>query len=441
MNLKLINTMKNYLLGLLLFFLALGLCAQAEKVSVIQNEQGIKLVVNGEAFMINGMNWDYYPIGTNYSYSLWDQSDEVIKAALDAEMSLLKDMGVNAIRQYTGVPPKWIKYIFENYGIYTMINHSFGRYGLTIKGDWVGNTEYSDPATQEILLSEVTKMVDVYKGTPGLLIYLLGNENNYGLFWGGAETEDIPVEDRESTSRARAMYKMFNKATLAIKGMDHSLPVAVCNGDLLFIDIIAEECKDVDIFGVNMYRGISFDNAFQTVKDKLNKPIMFTEFGADAFNAIKNQEDQQSQAYYMVGNWKEIYENAAGLGKVENCIGGFTFQFSDGWWKFGQTKNLDVHDTNASWANGGYEIDLVEGKNNMNEEWFGICAKGPTNEKGLYDLYPRAAYYALKETHKLNPYAEGVTLDYIKNYFNNIQIMEAVLKARSSGKPNIKGND
>jgi hypothetical protein len=143
----------------------------------------------------------------------------------------------------------------------------------------------------------------------------------------------------------------------------------------------------------------------------------------------------------MVGNWKEIYENAAGLGKVENCIGGFTFQFSDGWWKFGQTKNLDVHDTNASWANGGYEIDLVEGKNNMNEEWFGICAKGPTNEKGLYDLYPRAAYYALKETHKLNPYAEGVTLDYIKNYFNNIQIMEAVLKARSSGKPNIKGND
>ncbi len=433
--------MKNYLLGLLLFFLSLGLCAQADKVSVIQNEQGIKLVVNGEAFMINGMNWDYYPIGTNYSYSLWDQSDEVIKAALDAEMSLLKDMGVNSIRQYTGVPPKWIKYIFENYGIYTMINHSFGRYGLTIKGDWVGNTEYSDPATQEILLLEVTKMVDVYKGTPGLLIYLLGNENNYGLFWGGAETEDVPVEDRESTTRARAMYKMFNKATLAIKGMDQSLPVAICNGDLLFIDIIAEECKDVDIFGVNMYRGISFDNVFRTVKDKLNKPIMFTEFGADAFNAIKNQEDQQSQAYYMVGNWKEIYENAAGLGQVENCIGGFTFQFSDGWWKFGQTKNLDVHDTNASWANGGYEIDLVEGKNNMNEEWFGICAKGPTNEKGLYDLYPRAAYYALKETHKLNPYAEGVTLDYIENYFDNIQIMEAVLKARSSGKPNIKEND
>lgn len=71
-----------------------------------------------------------------------------------------------------------------------------------------------------------------------------------------------------------------------------------------------------------MYRGVSFGDAFQRVKDELNKPIMYTEFGADAFNTIENAEDQQSQAYYMVNNWKEIYENAAGLGKVGNSIGG-----------------------------------------------------------------------------------------------------------------------
>ena len=86
---------------------------------MINNEEGMKLVVNGEDFLINGMNWDYFPIGTNYSYSLWNQSDDVIKAALDAEMGLLKNMGVNVIRQYTGVQPKWIQYIYENYGIYT----------------------------------------------------------------------------------------------------------------------------------------------------------------------------------------------------------------------------------------------------------------------------------------------------------------------------------
>lgn len=424
------STVISNFIKILFLLLVSNAIAQDKKVTVINNDNGMKLVVNGEDFMINGMNWDYLPIGTNYSYSLWKQPDDVIIAALDAEMGLLKNMGINAIRQYTGVQPKWIKYIYENYGIYTMLNHSFGRYGLTINGSWVVNTEYSEADTQKILLSEVTEMVEEYKGTPGLLMYLLGNENNYGLFWGGAETEDIPLEDRKSTIRAKAMYKMFNRATLAMKKIDTSVPVAMCNGDLLFIDIIAKECRDVDIYGTNMYRGISFGDAFKVVSEKLNKPIMFTEFGADAFNAIENQEDQKSQAYYMVGNWKEIYENAAGLGKTQNSIGGFTFQFSDGWWKFGQTKNLDQHDTNASWSNGGYQRDFQPGENNMNEEWFGICAKGKTNARGLYDLYPRAAYYALKEAHSLNPYENGVDQEFINNYFKNIQLTDAVLRAR-----------
>lgn len=166
------------------------------------------------------------------------------------------------------------------------------------------------------------------------------------------------------------------------------------------------------------------------MKEKLNKPLMFTEFGADAFNAIENQEDQKSQAYYMLNNWKDIYKNAAGMGMAGNSIGGFTFQFSDGWWKFGQTKNLDVHDNNASWSNGGYDLDLEPGENNMNEEWFGICAKGPTNPRGLYTLYPRAAYYTLKEVHKLNPYGSNIDLNFVDNYFKNINLMDAVLRAR-----------
>jgi len=340
--------MKKTVQTLILCFFAISAMAQADKVSIVNNQAGMKLVVNGNDFFINGMNWDYFPIGTNYSYSLWKQPDDIIRAALDAEMPLLKNMGVNVVRQYTGVPARWIQYIYEKYGIYTMLNHSFGRYGLSLGGAWVGNTEYADPRTRDLLLLEVKAMTEEYKNTPGLLLYLLGNENNYGLFWEGAETEDIPMEDRKSTTRATAMYKLFNEAAVAMKGLDRSHPVAMCNGDLLFMEIIVKECKDVDIFGVNMYRGISFGDAFRRVKDEFNKPIMFTEFGVDAFNALSNEEDQQSQAYYMVGNWKEIYENAAGLGKTGNSLGGFTFQFSDGWWKFGQTSNLDVHDNNAS---------------------------------------------------------------------------------------------
>jgi len=426
--------MKHFYLILLLCLFTSSIFAQADKVSVSNDSDGMKLVVNGENFMVNGVNWGYVPIGTNYSYSLWRQSDDVIRAALDAEMSLLKNMGVNAIRQYTGIQPKWIKYIYEKYGIHTMLNHSFGRYGLTLNGVWTPVTDYRDKVTQEVLMAEITELAKEYNNTPGLLMYLLGNENNYGLFWAGAETEDFPDEEDKKQAvgekRGRPMYKLMNDAAVKMKSIDSSHPVAICNGDVLFIDIIAEECKDVDIYGTNMYRGVSFGDAFTTVKEKMNKPILFTEFGADAFNAIENQEDQQSQAYYMVGNWKEIYENAAGLGKAGNSIGGFTFQFSDGWWKFGQTKNLSVHDNNASWSNGGYQSDFAEGANNMNEEWFGICAKGFNNERGLYQLYPRAAYYALKEAHQVNPYMEGVSSEGIQKHFSDINFMEAVLKAR-----------
>jgi hypothetical protein len=422
--------MRKIILLLTIIIFSPSAFSQENKVVVQNSNDGTKLVVNGKDFMINGMNWDYFPVGTNYTYSLWNQSDQFIQQALDDEMGLLKNMGVNSIRVYTGIPKKWIEYIYTNYGIYTMLNHSFGRYGLTIDGVWKPNTEYADAKTRELLLKEVKQLATDYKDTKGLLLFLLGNENNYGLFWEGAETENIPIQDRKSTKKASAMYKLFNDAALAMKAIDDSHPVALCNGDLLFLDIIAKQCKDVDIFGTNVYRGVSFGDLFERVKKEYGKPVLFTEFGADAFNVITSKEDQNSQAFYVKGNWKEIYENAAGLGKTGNAIGGYTFQFSDGWWKYGQTTGLDVHDDNASWSNGGYQRDFIEGENNMNEEWFGICAKGQTDAAGFYQLYPRTAYYVLKDVHQFNPYASGTTLASVSAHFDKAQIMDASLRAR-----------
>ncbi|MFQ3297808.1 MAG: hypothetical protein ACI9H1_001456 [Polaribacter sp.] len=434
--------MRNKVLAVLFLYISFTMYSQSHKVIIEKSDQGMKLLVDGKDFMINGMNWDYVPIGKNYAYSLWKQSDELIKAALDAEMSLLKNMGVNTIRVYTGMQPKWITYVYETYGIYTMLNHTFGRYGLTINGVWTPVTAYNDSKTKILLLSEVTAMAKEYKNTPGLLLYLLGNENNYGLFWAGAETEDFPEEDEKKKfigeRLGRPMYKLMNDAAIKMKLINNNLPIAICNGDLLFVEIIAEECTDVDIYGTNMYRGKSFTDAFERVKKELDMPILFTEFGADAFNVISNEEDQEMQAFYMVENWKEIYQNAAGLGKSCNAIGGFTFQFSDGWWKYEQTKNLDVHDNNASWSNKGYYLDIEGSSNNMNEEWFGICAKGPTNSKGLYNLYPRAAYFALQEVHQLNPFLKEMNLNIISEHFKKIRLKKHVSKAKEYKKSLLK---
>ncbi len=415
--------------GVLAALILLGASSAAAQVArVVSDDAGMRLQVDGRDFMVLGMNWDYFPIGQNYAYSLWTQPDDVIEAALAREMPLLKSMGVNTIRQYTGVPPRWVQHIYERYGIWTVLNHSMGRYGVTVDGVWFPSTNYADPKTRAMLIAEVEAVVDQFRGVPGVLMWLLGNENNYGLTWSGAETEDLPEGERDA-ARARYLYSLFGEVIQAIKAKDDR-PVAMANGDLQYIDIIAQEVRGLDVFGTNVYRGISFGDAFQVVKDKLNIPIMFTEFGADAWNAMAMREDQVTQARYLLGQWEEIYEQSAGKGLVGNAIGGFTFQWSDGWWKYLQESNLDVHDINASWSNDAYPEDYSPGDNNMNEEWWGIMAKGRPDTRGLFELYPRAAYYALRQAYRLDPYAPGTDLATIRAHFAGIDPEVAALQAR-----------
>ncbi|MBD3236287.1 MAG: glycosidase [Candidatus Eisenbacteria bacterium] len=401
----------------------------AEIVRIVCDADGQRLQVDGRDFMVFGMNWGYMPIGQNYTYSLWNQPDDVIIDALAREMPLLQEMGINCIRQYAGIPARWIRYIYENYGIYTILNHLVARYGYTLNGVWTPTTDYSDPALREALRTEIRELALEFRDTPGLLMWLLGNENNYGLSWSSFEIEALPEGERE-TARARYLYSLFDELTVEIQALDPHHPVAIANGDIQYIDLITEECTHLDILGTNVYRGISVRDLYDVVDEKLDLPVMYTEFGSDAWNAREMREDQIMQARYLVGQWQEIYEQSAGKGRVGNAIGGVIFQWSDGWWKFGQESRLDIHDTHASWPNGGYVEDYVEGENNMNEEWWGITAKGAPDHRGLYDVYPRAAYYALREAFGLDPYGPGVDLAAIRDHFAEIRPAAAELAAR-----------
>ncbi len=402
-----------------------------DAVHVVSDASGQRLQVNGRDTMVFGMNWDYSPIGTNYSYNLWAQPDDFIKEALARDMPLMKAMGVNAMRVYVGIPARWITYIYEQYGIYTILNHTVARYGFTLDGTWISHVDYADPQLRAAVKADVLSMVEKYRNTPGLMMWLLGNENNYGLTWTSFEIESLPEGERDA-ARARFLYSLFGEIIDGIKALDSDHPVAIANGDVQYIDLVAQECKNLDIFGANVYRGISARDLFDVVKEKLGIPVVFTEFGCDAFNAKEMREDQIMQAHYLIGQWEEIYEQSAGKGRADNCIGGMIFQWTDGWWKFRQEERLDVHDTNASWANGGYPEDLVKGENNMNEEWWGITAKGFPDINGQYDVYPRAAYYALRQAFALDPYAPDTNLDKIRAHFGRIYPAVAALEARGN---------
>jgi hypothetical protein len=421
--------------GLLLLAAALAMQGRAlgaeaaGKVQVVRDAGGSRLQVDGRDFFIRGMNWDYIPIGQNYAYDLWSQPDDMIVAALDREMGLMRSMGVNALRIYSGMPARWVRYIHERYGIWVMLNHPCGRYGFTLDGVWHPVVDYSDPVMRTAIKADVVASFEKYRGTPGVLLWLLGNENNYGLSWSSFEIEALPKGERD-VARARHLYSLMGEIVGAVKASDPDHPVAIANGDVQYVDLIASECRGLDIFGTNVYRGVSVRDLYQVVHDKLGVPVMFTEFGCDAFNTRDNREDQVMQARYLAGQWREMYEQAAGKGRVGNSIGGFVFQWSDGWWKYGQDSRLDVQDTHASWPNGGYAEDFTEGENNMNEEWWGVCAKGPADGRGLYELYPRAAYYVLQQAWRLDAYAPGTDLAAIERHFATVDPVGAALQAR-----------
>ena len=323
--------------------------AAPNHVAVLEDDNGFKLQVDGEDFFVYGMNWGYMPIGENYSYPFWDKSDAFIKEALDTEMALLVDMGVNAIRQYDVIPPRWVEYIYETYGIYTIVNNLVGRYGASINGVWVPQIDYSDEATRSELRKQLMDSVEKYKDTPGVLMWILGNENNYGLHWDSFEIGQLP-KDEQAAAKATFLYSLYGELTDAIHEVDPHHPVGLTNGDLQYIDILAEQCGQIDIMGSNVYRGISSRDLFDEVKEKLNVPFLYTEFGSDAYNAKTRQEDAEAQAMYLHGQWQEIYEHSYGKGRANNAIGGLIFQWSDGWWKHKQEINLDIHDTTASWS-------------------------------------------------------------------------------------------
>ncbi len=393
------------------------------RVEVRRDASGMRLVVDGRDFMVFGMNWGYTPIGENYRYDLWSKPDAFITAVLDRDMGMLSAMGVNAIRLFSEIPPRWVRYIYERYGIHTAINPLMGRYGFLIDGAYVSPVDYSDPVFRKAVLADLDRIVALYRDVPGVLMYLLGNENNYGLEWPSAEIDALPRGERER-ARATHLYSLFGEAVARIKASDPDHPVGLANGDLQYLDLIASLVvpRGLDFMGSNVYRGASSGDLFLRVRDELGLPFVYTEFGADAFDAKRHREDDLAQARYLVSQWREIYQQSAGHSGVGNAIGGFVFQWADGWWKYRQETNLDVHDDNASWPNGGYPEDFVEGRNNMNEEWFGICAIGPNDASGLIELLPRTAYHALRAGFALDPYAEATTAAAIDAHWNGLPL-------------------
>lgn len=374
-------------------------------VRLVQYENGHwKMFVNDEPFVIHGMTYDPTRVGESPNKGTlenWMEQDmnkngladgpfdSWIDANLNNEQDedepvigdfqLMKEMGVNAIRFYhipTTPNKELLRKMYKDYGIRVIMGDFIGKYAIGSGADWFDGTDYENEEHQKNMMEEVRKMVLEHKDEPYILLWLLGNENNYGVAC-------------NANTKPEAYFKFANEVAKMIKSIDPNHPVAICNGDTLFLDKFAEFAPDIDIYTANVYRGdYGFGSFWEQVFDASGKPAFITEYGCPAFAPqLTREEGEQSQADFHLGNWMDIEENLAETKRgVGNALGGVAFEWLDEWWKNYEPYRHDrKSDTKGPFPGGFYF-----------EEWFGLVGQG-NGKHSPYMRQLRKSYFVYKE--------------------------------------------
>lgn len=243
-----------------------------------------RLLVQGRPYVIKGVCYNPIPIGENHSYDWW--SDPNKPWMVDGK--LMQEMGVNTVRFYQpGEKPEAVKQV---------IRDLYGNFGIrAVLGNWLGFWEYpcplyADKEFQEKVSQEVMEMVNLYKDEPGLLMWVLGNENNYSCLgrvnpWSSDEVDKEPDPQKQNQLRYKIYYSFVNELAKKIHKVDPNHPVALGNGELVGLEFARAYCPDVDLVACIIYRGKNFGNLFRALKLVFDKPVYLAEFGADSYDA------------------------------------------------------------------------------------------------------------------------------------------------------------
>ncbi len=274
------------------------------------------------------------------------------------DFKLMQDMGVNTIRLYhhpLKVNKELMRDMYDTYGIRVIMGDFLGKYAIGSGAAWNPGTDYNNEEHKKNMIASVTKMVNEFKDEPYILFWLLGNENVYGYACNANEQPE-------------AYFKFANEVAKIIKAIDPQHPVAICSGDILFLDKFGKNSADIDIFGTNAYRGdYGFGTFWRQVKEQTDKPAFITEFGCPSYAEGKSADEaEQMQAQYHLGSWEDMENNMAFNGLAGNALGGVVFEWLDEWWKAYEPA---IHDTKGLWAGpfpDGY----------MHEEWLGVVGQG-----------------------------------------------------------------
>lgn len=373
-----------------------------------------QLRVDGKPYLVKAVAYSPTPVGQSpdegYDLDAWWSADAdqdgKIDAALDAwldknrngrqdpdepsvgDFQLMKEMGVNTLRVYHHgrVNKELLRTLYLDYGIRVIMGDLLGMYGVGSGADWYEGTDYIKPEHQDKMKESVRKMLADHKDEPYVLLWMLGNESNYGEV--GSKEKDTVGTGSQARHQLDAMYAFVDEVAGMIKSIDPTRPVAFSNGDVVGIDVMAKHVANVDIFGTNSYRGESgFGyNFWNDVRRFLDKPVLLTEYGCPAFFNGKSLDFAETrQLDYHRGNWEDLRANAAGSG-FGSSLGGVIFEWVDEWWKAGPPPKFSGAIQESI---GQFQAAFPDGW--MHEEWLGLLSQGDGSQSPRLRV-PRKAY-------------------------------------------------
>jgi len=330
---------------------------------------GRDLLVNNKRYRVKSVGYSPVPIGESADSGY----DITIHPELWArDFPLLREMNANIIRTWGEVNSRDFLDAAWNNG-----NNPL----RVIMGYWMDpRRDYKDEATRQMLIDDFKAYVNRYKDHPAVLVWAIGNEENY--FYGGSDPEKHAAYFSLVNEMAKETYNIEKPDYHPVMAISLEMP-----GEFKTVGYAEGGSDDatipyVDIWGLNNYPTYgTYGDYFDRYLTKTSKPLIITEYGVDALNNTAGVEYEETQAEWNLRLWKEINDS--------HVIGGSFMEYCDEWWKSG---SASTHN------NGGYSTNSHP-DHYSNEEWWGIIR---TVDNGSYPdiMQPRQVYYSLMEVWK-----------------------------------------
>ena len=436
-----------------------------QSASEVSIEQGNILMVKkpgqtqAKPFVIKGVSWSPAtrapkdgpnPLSTletvQYGFFFdWDgrypQGHELLQYWLKNELSshlsdipLMKQMNVNTVRLYHTIGSSVEEYNQVAIEIKKVLDEFYKNDIMVIVTVAISKEQLDTGIYKEV--------VNAYKDHPAVLMWAIGNEWNLNGFYG--------AWDSVFDASARV-----NEVAEEIKALDTHHPVCSILGDsfldsnsndecgvLWLVKDILAHCPNVDIWGLNIYRGESFGNLFEQWSQTWQeiameeKPFFVSEFGVDSFSVsgyssyqscpqkaynVVGASDEKKQAKVDTKLWNEIKKHLSVYSKSQLCLGGLIHEFNDELWKVGSyhvglggLPDIDydsLTDPDHSYDDYNAQGFILEnnGTDNLlifNEEHFGLVKVDPNGSTD--ERIKKQAYFAMKRAFNNRPKAGSV---------------------------------